>query len=279
MEGNVTVDQAISRAKWLIKRGMFLILIIVIILKVIFLPVVFHKTVDIFLTIFIAIILCWLYRSLAIPIWKIWAYTNVKNVHELKLKALKNNLISIDGGFFERTEIKSYQQRETLKELEKKFLGKDVYNDDLSVAKESKIYYSKVKMSFGLGIILSLCIGIIYLIINHNLFTRMMSRSFTLVAFFALAFFFIYSYLVKLLNPNPQIMLSDKGIQIKDNYIIPWEEINNEIVYSVWRGRSYRKYLAFNHHEIMINSYNISMTELEELLHTYRSRFEKNNPK
>lgn len=278
MDGNVTVDQAISRAKWLIKTPMFFILLASIIVKSIYFNDIYGETIDIFITIFIALGLCWLYWSFTVPIWKIWAYTNVRNVHELKLKAQKNGFIFKDGNFFEKTEIKSYEQRETLKKLEKKFLIDDVYHDDFAVPKETKIYYSKTKLSFTLFFVSSCFIGLLYLILNHNLFKNMDSGSFSIIFLVGLLLFLGYSNLKKILNSNPQIIISEEGIQIKVNPMISWKNINNEIAYGTWKGKYYRKCFAFNDQEIIINDYTISVKELEELLHTYRARYDKNNP-
>jgi hypothetical protein len=278
MEGSVTVDQAIRTAKWTIKRPMLFILLAVIFVKTIFYGIVYNQTVDTFLTIFVGLGLCWIYWSIAIPIWKIWAYTNVRNVHELKLKAQKCGFIFKDGNFFEKTEIVTYNQRETLKQLEKKFLLEDVYHDDPAIAKESKIYYSKIKLSFSFLFMSACFAALIYVTSDSNRFGKMDSALVPIIFLMGIFIYACYSDLKKLLNPNPQLTLSDKGIQLKDNPITSWQNIGNAIVYGQWSGKTYRKVLSFNGQEIRINDYNISMRELEELLHTYRVRYEKNNP-
>lgn len=276
MSEDVSVEDALRTGKWFIKLPMFLILITVIIVKSIFFDIIFGERIDDFLVIFIGLLLCWLYWSFAIPIWKIWAYKNVRNIHELKLKAKKNNFIFREGGFFEKTEIKNAEQKETLKQLEKKILVEDVYRDDISVAKESKIYFSKIKLSFTLIFLCAILTGFIYIIINGDLLKNMDSGLFSGILLMGFLIYSGYGDLKNILNSNPQIILSDKGIQIKNNQMISWKDINNEFVYGKWRRRNYKKVLVFNDQEIIINDYNISIKELENLLHVYRVRYERN---
>jgi len=79
-----------------------------------------------------------------------------------------------------------------------------------------------------------------------------------------------------MLNTNPQIIISDEGIQIAQENKIVWKDIESDFVYDKWTGRlNHNKYLSLNNVDIMINDYNISMKELENLLHVYRVRYEK----
>ena len=85
--------------------------------------------------------------------------------------------------------------------------------------------------------------------------------------------------LKNLFNRNPQIIINDLGIQLKDDKIIEWKDIKSEIVYGKLTGKlNYNKYLSFNGIDILINDYDISMKELENLLQVYRTRYKKNNP-
>ena len=269
MRGNISVDKAINNANWLIKKPMFLILVVVIILKSIYIDVVFEKSIDIFLTIFTGLCLCWLYWSFAIPIWKIWAYSNVRNVHELKSKAIKSGFIFKDGGFFEKTELKSFQQSETLKKLEKKFQLEDEYHDDLIVPIETKIYYSLIKLTIWLITLNCIIIGGIYLYITEI-------KSFSVIFLILFFVFFMILDIKNILNRNPQLIINEKGIQHKKNITL-WVDIENEFVYDKWTAKlNHNKYLSFNDVDYIINDYDISMKELKKLLKVYRTRYEKN---
>jgi hypothetical protein len=61
----------------------------------------------------------WLYWSLSVPRWRLWAYQRVSNIGKLKKAAVSAGLIWRKGHFFERTEIMSSAQAAKLKELER----------------------------------------------------------------------------------------------------------------------------------------------------------------
>jgi hypothetical protein len=48
----------------------------------------------------LAIGLGWLYWSFMIPKWKVWAFENVRNVHELQKRAVREKLIWAEGSFW-----------------------------------------------------------------------------------------------------------------------------------------------------------------------------------
>lgn len=60
----------------------------------------------------------WLYWSLSVPLWRLWAYARVENIAALKKAAVRVGLIWPDGHFFERTEIKSAANAAKIKALE-----------------------------------------------------------------------------------------------------------------------------------------------------------------
>ncbi len=68
--------------------------------------------------------LAWLYWSIMITKWRIWAFENVRNVHELKKRAIQEKLIWPDGSVFEKTEIRSSATKEKWKSLKSNLSGK-----------------------------------------------------------------------------------------------------------------------------------------------------------
>ncbi len=64
--------------------------------------------------------LAWLWWSLSIPRWRLWAFERVTSIIELKHAAVLAGLTWPDGHFFERTEIKSAAIREKEKYLASK---------------------------------------------------------------------------------------------------------------------------------------------------------------
>lgn len=268
MEGTVTVEQALSKGRWKLK----------------YLPMItifgcigggfYLSDQEVFggwiipLGFVLGFSLGWIVWSYFVMEWKIWAYENVRNVHELQRKAVEEKLIWDSGSWFEKTEFKNYQQRQKLKQLEKKFLEKDIYKDDISVPKETIIYYSRITIVFTL--VVGIGIGLLgsYLLSGKEYFG---------IILFGIGLYMIYVQINKLRDKGPQIVINDKGIKLKNENLISWSSIHDDRVYSERKGKSTTNYLAFNDEEIEIDDLAIKFEELEKLLHVYRVRYEKNN--
>lgn len=209
----------------------------------------------------------WLIWSYNINKWKIWAFENVRNVHTLQRKAFEQKLIWKKGSFFEKSVFKNYDQIQKLKRLETKFLEKDIFKDDISIPKETLIFYSKSTLILNLVIAIGFTGIGLYLILNKNCFGLL---------FVILGICIIADRIKNLRHNGPQITLNEKGIRLKDGKLIPWNEIYNDRVFTKSGARSSTDYLAFNNEMISINEMTITFEELENLLHVYRLRFENN---
>jgi hypothetical protein len=64
----------------------------------------------------------WLWWSVSIPKWRLWAYEHVVDLGKLKQSAVEVGLTWPDGNFFERTEIKSTKHAAREKKLEQKYI-------------------------------------------------------------------------------------------------------------------------------------------------------------
>lgn len=91
-----------------------------------------------------------LYSSMIVPKWKIWAFGNIRNVHELKKRAILEEIISPSNSFSAKTEIWTKKDKAKWKALQIKFLSDDVFIDDPTVGTETIIYYSKLKDPIGI---------------------------------------------------------------------------------------------------------------------------------
>jgi hypothetical protein len=63
-------------------------------------------------------VLAWLWWSLSVPRWRIWAYERVENVEDLKEQAVAVGLTWPEGHLLGRTEIKSAEQAQRERELD-----------------------------------------------------------------------------------------------------------------------------------------------------------------
>lgn len=209
----------------------------------------------------------WLTWSYFVNRWKIWAFENVRNVHELKQKAIDQKLIWRTDSWFEKTEFKSLEQKAKLQELEKRFLEKDVYKDDISVPKETLIFYSKGSLMFLLAVSTVLISLGIYFVCHEKYF-----------ALFLLGFglYMAYDNIKKLRDNDPQITINDQGIKLKNEKLVSWKRIHNDRVFTQTRGKNSTNYLAFNNEMVDIGDLNVKFDDLENLLHVYRVRYENN---
>lgn len=214
------------------------------------------------ITFIVGFISGWLSWSYFVNKWKVWAFENVKNVHELKRKAIEEKLIWQSGSWFEKTEFKSEDQKLKLKLLEKKFLQKDTFEDDDTVPQETIVYYATSALIFNLVIYTLSFFAIIYYFFE-NIWMILLS--------IAVCLYLIYDLLKKLRDRNPQIIINSKGIQLKNKKLVPWNKVHNDSLSG--------NHLVFNNEEIEIEYFNIKNHEIEHLLHVYRIRFKNNNLK
>ena len=75
--------------------------------------------------------------------WRIWAFENVRNVHDLKKRAIEEKLLWENGNWFEKTEIRSKQDKIDLERTFRKFEKEDQFREDYLLPKKTKIYYSR----------------------------------------------------------------------------------------------------------------------------------------
>ena len=268
MEGRVTVEQALSKGRWKLKY-LPMIIMFGCIGGCFFLssqgtfggwiiPVGFVAGFS----------LGWISWSYFVMEWKIWAYENVRNIHELQRKAVEEKLIWESGSWFEKTEFKNYQQKQKLKQLERKFLEKDIFKDDISVPKETIIYYSKNAIVFLLVLYTGASFLGAYILLEKEYFG---------IILLGFGLYLSYGQINKLRDTAPQIVINDKGIKLKNEKLISWNRIYNDRVYSQSNGKSSTNYLAFNDEKVEIDDLSIKFDEFEKLLHVYRVRYENNN--
>ncbi|WP_298120152.1 hypothetical protein [Flavobacterium sp.] len=225
-------------------------------------------------SVFAGFVLAWFAWSYFVVEWKIWAFENVRNVHELKRKAIQNNLIWKDDSWFKKTEIIRYDQKQKLKQLEKKFLEKDIYHDDLNVPKETLIHYSKATIIFGLVLGGTFSGYAIYILLTTE-------KEYFYLLFLAVGAYFLYNSISKLINNSPQIIINSTGITLHKQSLMKWQNITNECVESRRSGKHMNYYLVFKFNnknfEFQIDDLNIDGEKLESLMQVYRVRFGKNN--
>src|ERR1700722_6079399 len=98
----------------------------------------------------LGLLFCLLYWCLQANKWKIWAYENVDNIHELKQRAIDSKLMYADDSWWNKIIISSADDKQRLAALQDRFKQKDVYTDDVTVPAETLIYFSKPTSMFNM---------------------------------------------------------------------------------------------------------------------------------
>lgn len=220
----------------------------------------------------LAFIFAWLWWSIIITKWRLWAFDNVRNVHELKKRAIQEKLIWADNSFFEKTEIRNATDKEKLNSLTNKFKQEDLFQDDLTVDNETVIYYSKGKNLVEMVIMLG-CLGVgIYLLLKTD--------SYIIGAILSIVgAYFGYKEYKEATNTEPQIIINDKGIKTISTDFYSWNDIENEEVISEGSGKHTHYYLTYEFPDgtehLQIDDYDTNLRNLNKLLILYRGRSKK----
>lgn len=220
-------------------------------------------------------VIAWLVWSFMVTKWRIWAFENVRNVHELKKRAIQEKLIWNDGNIFEKTEIRNSEDKSRLKKLEKKFEQEDEYREDHSLPLKMEIHYSKAYNYVELGVsILIIGVGIYF-------FTKADIKQYILGAIISgIGLYSTIKEFRKALDTKPKIIIDSRGIQTKNVEFKNWSSIKSEEVIQEGYGKSAKSYLIYFYDEeefekIEIDSLNVPHRELENIIRTYRIRNNK----
>lgn len=221
----------------------------------------------------------WLYWSLAVPRWRLWAFSQVTNVHRLRARAADEGLIWPEGSFFERTEIWSRRQKEQWQRLQQRFGEPDVFEDDPAVPSETIIYYSKGKAYTLAALMVPLIAGGLWMFVfatdrGQDAFVICSGLVLT-----GLGFYGAYSGFKKATNQLPQIRLNEQGIETARAGFQSWADIGAEQVSRERSGKTTRHYLCYSfrggREKCRIDDLDISSRELTSLLNLYRERYEQ----
>jgi hypothetical protein len=221
------------------------------------------------------VFLGWLYRSVTVTKWRLWAFDNVRNVHDLQRKAIDAQIIWPVDSFLEKTEFKNTADKAKWESLQYKFEQKDVFDDDHAIPEETIILYSpKVVLYMLLFVIGTLGLGI-YLFFTKGFVAAVIP----LVG----AIFSGYKAYQKATDKEPQIILNDKGIETIFSAFVEWKDITDEDVITINENKSSVTYLQYYFSDILqrvdISDLDTDKSTLRNLLHVYRLRNEKNSKK
>lgn len=215
-------------------------------------------------------ILAWLYWSVFTTKWRVWAFSNVRNIHELQKRAISAQIIWPKGSFFEKTEIRSKSDKARLNELELRFLKPDIFIDDLSLPNETLIYFSKITNMLEMAVALfAACIGIFLIISNQYILGGVITIG---------GIWYSVKEYKQLVSSKPQIIISDRGLQTSSaKKFYNWNEIYSIDIEKQKSRNNTTYYLTYNCPEgaveIKLDDLKINPTRLESMLYLYKARF------
>lgn len=223
---------------------------------------------------FTGIVLAWLVWGFMVTKWKVWAYENVRNLHELKRRAVEEKLIWHEGSVFEKTEIKNSAEKQKLKSLERRFEIEDDHREDYTMPFKKEIYHSKVQRNIQIiASILVLGIGVLFFWKGTVLHLVLG------VIAWAIGVYDLFVAVKKARQREPQIIIDQHGITTVRGGFFPWASIQNEHVFKEGFGRSAKTNLIFyvdgRCEMIAIDPLNITYNAMAQVLRTYRIRHEK----
>lgn len=227
------------------------------------------------------IIISFFYKAIMTTKWRIWAFSNVNDVHELKIAAINADLIPKEGSWKEKFEIRTPANKQALQNANARFRQPHSLEDDSAVPDETHIHYKAMDIATYFIIISSLIV--IYslaVIVAHGL------DAFAVVMFVLGCAGFIGS---KMLRPKKKekvtiLILSNEGIQTPTRFD-KWEEITAEEVthetttYKRGQQRTYY-YIEYKVREKQAPRIELDHTDavpsrVVHLLYVYRQRYEE----
>lgn len=231
-----------------------------------FLPIIF------FAGLLLIILACWVLWSVRITDWKLWAFENVRNVHELEKRAIQERIIYEPNNSFSKTEFWTNEKKAKWEIIKEKFKQEDIFIDDLTVPSETLIFYSKSKSKGEITLVIFfLLVGIVLSIVADNYFAAY------LVGVFAIfGVYIVYTRYQRTTNIEPQIIINEKGIETISTPFQDWNVIKNEEAIMERDGKHSKSYLIFDFPEgkehLRIYDFDTSLKSLNHLLRIYRGR-------
>lgn len=212
----------------------------------------------------------WLYWSLTITYWRLWAFRRVACCRELKELAIDIGLIWDDHSLMSRSEIRSSRQHTILKNFEcsdskttpKKYRFKDQFE---VIQKEFK--YDKSRLILGLIQYLTIIVvGVILMMLLNNLLPGVVMSIIGMV--------FTFSICQKIMFDTAPLVVNRKGISIDDE-LLEWDLISNETARVDGPENKRNAYLFYEIDGVTLwlnlSDYDIIISDFKKTLKSFRN--------
>lgn len=168
----------------------------------------------------IGILIAWIYRSFAVSKWRIWAYQNVKHIHQLELKATQQNIIWPKDSFISKTEIVLPADKPILQNLQKRFSEPDHFAIITSLPAQTTYYFQS---SHLIQVIFK------YLIITAIVATLYVYNKIGLILslgiFIGIIMTPLFHAIKNIRNKQIQLTIDNTGITFKDQFRVSWNTV------------------------------------------------------
>jgi hypothetical protein len=273
----VTVDEAIKKGRW---QLLWMLIIILFGTMGLFAFVLLHfnsgdiiwvNAVGTVLVFILPALLATSYYFFMLPRWRIWAFTQVRNVHELKQRAILGKIYPKENSYVWRLEIKTAEQKQQILELEQKFALPDVFVDDYNLPFETSYAYSKVQNVFYLLFTSAAAFGGIAFLVQREFLPGIM--------LLLCGGVFGYMTYKRMSTTGPVLTISNDGITTLKNGFHSWAGIKNEQIFYVRAGKASYYGLSFEINGELIKMSlkeltGLSSYKIDHVLRTYRGRYE-----
>lgn len=271
MQETVSVDEAIKKGIYLVNLPALLIFVIGLIASFA-LAFKFFGPYEMILALIVSYVLAAAYRAIMAAKWRIWAFDKVRNVHELRERALSEKLMfPTNRPGFGIINYNSKRQEEQWEQLQAKFQQSDIFIDDQSVPAETVIRYSVLKHLIWTIIYLLMTILGIYVFTLGRVISYIIG-----IPLIGIGMVNTYLRIKNIFTREPQIILSNDGMSTASTPFYKWNEIGNEKTIREGTGKYAMYYLCYDRQKgstkFHLNDLEVSFIKLQKLLLIYRGR-------
>nr|WP_315423546.1 hypothetical protein [uncultured Pedobacter sp.] len=210
--------------------------------------------------------------------WKLWAFSHVNDVEELRRAARKASLCFGYGSFLDNIQLQSASERDQWRRLQQRTGAPDVFIDDTGTDSETIIYYSRPRL------LLNIFFYVIFLAagIGAEIFDFRSDKSSTFViiigaVWISYSLYGIVRNVIDISRHEPRIILNDRGIFTVEAGFISWNDVFNikiTVINHAKRGAEHTLQIHYTGGlaNIEVTDY-ARRSELESLIRTYKGRF------
>jgi hypothetical protein len=210
--------------------------------------------------------------------WKLWAFENVDDAHELDFAGRSAALFAKYGSVMDRIQIQTQAERQQWTALQDRLKKPYVFEDDRQVPIQTVIYFSTANRLLYIFLYLIFAGGM--LAVAFMALKETQQRVLACTGITLLIGFLIFPYVRDLVKHMPQLILNDKGIETVESGFNSWDTIWNEEV-KVGRQERRTVWLLLYTHATGMVRLNISELDtdhatLYHLLKVYKGRYNAN---